>query len=178
MLTSNLMPVEPEETLSFDMIVELSAGRSSSTIMASVGRFDAAASAAALDSGGAEMEDEREVANAQLIVVGQQLPPGDGLAVQQRAVAAVQVLDVEVAVEIEDSGVLAADGARFEDDIAGGVPAEDHGRPFQGEQLPRIEPLQRPEYGHADTFEQAHRIKTEPILRRGQPGRQHPPQCP
>ena len=58
---------------------------------------------------------------------------GDRPAVQQRAVAAVQVLDVEVAVDVEDSGVLAADRGRFEHDIAGGVPAENDGCPFQGE---------------------------------------------
>ena len=100
----------------------------------------------------AEVEDERQVADAHLVVLAEQLPPGDRPAVEERAVAAVEVLDVEIAVDIEDPGVLAADGARFQHDIAGGVPAEDDGRPFQGEHLPRIEPLHRLKNGHADTL--------------------------
>ena len=73
------------------------------------------------------MEEERKLADIDLVALGEHLPLRHRPAVQQRAVAAVQVLDVEVAVEVDDAGVLAADGARFEHDVAGGMPAEDDG---------------------------------------------------
>ena len=139
--TSSRRPVEPVLTANFDMIVEVPGGRSSSTIVtAGAGSRRWPAGGVTARSAGPRWKANEQVADAHLVVLAEQLPPGDRPAVQQRAVAAVEVLDVEGAVDAEHAGVLAADGARFEHDIAGGVPAEDDGRPFQGECSPGLGP--------------------------------------
>ncbi len=94
------------------------------------------------------MKGEQQVADAHLVIFVEQLPLGDRPAVEERAVAAVQVFEIKAAVGGEDSRVLPADGGRFQHDVAGRVPAEDDGGPFQGEQLSRIDTLQCPEYSH------------------------------
>ena len=69
-------------------------------------------------------------------------------AVQQRAVAAAEVLDVELAVDQEDAGVLAADGGRVQDDVAVRVAAQGDGIALQGEDLSGFGPLQGLQYRH------------------------------
>ena len=142
--SSSRKPDEPAEMFSFDMIVEYcDACWSSSTMRASAVRSPRRAGwATSVASGGAEMKDEQQVADAHLVVFVEQLPLDDRPAVEERAVAAVQVFEIELAVDVEDPGVLPADGGRLQHDVAGGMPAKDDGGPFQGEQLSRIEPLQ------------------------------------
>ena len=152
-LTSSRQPLEPDGRFNFDIIVELpdDCPSSSSTISASAVGWSWRAGGVKFGSGGLKVKDERQVADAHLVVLVEQLPLGDGLAVEKRAVPAVQIFEIEIAVDVEDPGVLPADGGRFQHHVAGRVPTEGHRRAFQGQQLPRIATVLYPEYGHANT---------------------------
>ena len=71
------------------------------------------------------IERERQVADFQPIAVGEPMRGLDLLAVDERAVAAVQVFDEILAVDPSDLRVLPADGAGIEHDIAIRMPAHD-----------------------------------------------------
>ena len=47
---------------------------------------------------------------------------------------------IEVAVDVEDPRVLPADGGRFQHDVAGRMPAEDHRAPSRGNNCPGLSP--------------------------------------
>ena len=76
--------------------------------------------------GSLRVKGERQVADLQPVAVGQRLPALDQPAVDERAVAAVQVLDEELAVLAHDLRVLPADRGGVEHDVAVGMPAQ-HG---------------------------------------------------
>ena len=80
-------------------------------------------------------EDGEEVADADLVVVLERGAAGDGLAVDEGAVAALLVLDEELAVDAEDLGVLAADRGDRDDDGAIRVAAHDELVPVQRESV-------------------------------------------
>ena len=68
---------------------------------------------------------QRQVADFQAVAVFQRLAALDLAAVDERAVAAVQVLDVIAAVFLDDLRVLAADRGGVEENIAVGMPPQD-----------------------------------------------------
>ena len=130
------------EMSSLDMTVELPVGSSSSIIMAGrVARFVHALGDRQLQVRLALVENEHQVAEAQLVVFAEQFPSRQRPAVEQRAVAAVEVLDVELAVDEEDAGVLAADGGGVEDDVAFRVAAEGHAMSLPGRRFARVSAL-------------------------------------
>ena len=129
------------------MMAEPLDGSSSSIIIAaaSAGRGLAASRA---DGRRALVEHEHQVADLDLVVFGQRLAIDDQPAVEIGAVAAGEILDKVAAVDVDNPRMLAADGGGFEHDIAFGMPAEDRRLAFDGEKLPRIGSLQRPQDGH------------------------------
>ena len=73
----------------------------------------------------AVLEGAEEIADFDAVVVLQQGAAADLLVVDEGAVAAFAVLDVILALDAKDMGVLAADGGVVDDDLAVAVPAED-----------------------------------------------------
>ncbi len=144
-------PEELGERSSFDMTCDFSAV-SSSSIKTAVGSpvSSSALGDGQLQIGVALVEDEHQVAEAQLIVLAEQFPSHQRPAVEHRAIAAVEVLDVELAIDEQDAGVLSADGGGVEDDVAFRMASEGDAVPFHGVDLPRFRPLEGLEYSHSE----------------------------
>ena len=73
---------------------------------------------------------------------------GDGLIVDEGAVAALLVLDVITALDAEDLGVLAADGGDGNDDAAIGIASEDELVAVQGNMGAFVGSLEDLQCGH------------------------------
>ena len=99
------------------------------------------------------MKAIQKIANADLVVVVERLPVGDLLVVDEGAVPAPHVFEIELALHAQDAGVLAAYGkvVGWKDDVATGVAAENDAVLLQREALLGVLSLQDEQISHDPT---------------------------
>ena len=168
--TSSRRLDEPEETSSRDMTVECAGRR---LVVDHLGRAGlrplvrppaGRAMSRAAGSGPCSRNSKTTSHSPIWSPFAEPLPSADRHAVQQRAVAAVQVLDVELVADAEDAGVLAADGPGVQHDVAVRVPAEDRRLLLQREDLARRKTLNCQQYGHICHPPGVSRERTRPAI--------------
>jgi hypothetical protein len=83
---------------------------------------------------GKKLQDD--VADLDLVGIGERSPLVDGRAVEVRAVATSQIFEEEMSVPIRNLGMLPADGGVVQNDLAAWMPAQHHPLTAQFQNLP------------------------------------------
>ena len=134
---------------SVDMIVVPASGSSTSMAPLADGRLVGAGRQGGVDAAGlGRMEGKQQIADLDLIVIVERVPAADHFAIDESAIAALQIFDVELIGDTQDLRMLAADRADIEDDIAFRMAAENIAFAFQRELLPGIQSPDHLQHSH------------------------------